>query len=174
MLRSFQAIDNVLIKIQQVIIVIAVLAMVLLIVWQVIARYLFYLPAPYAEELARLAIVWCIFFGASVSLRYEEHMQVDALYRHLPRPAQALVGALTYALIAVFTMVMIYYGCRYYNVVANDFSTSLGYDRNIFYLPTPVCGALMFIYCLGHITKCLKALTGRIPEAAPGNGEARP
>jgi TRAP-type C4-dicarboxylate transport system permease small subunit len=130
-----------------------VLAMVMLIVWQVIARYWLHISAPYAEEFARLAIVWCIFLGATVAVRYEEHMRVDVLCLHFPRPVRFVTQIIIYLMMITLAVVMIVYGIKFYRATANDFATTLGYGRNIFYLPTPVCGVLILLYSIGNCVK---------------------
>ena len=149
-------IDTALIRIQQAAIVICMLSMVLLIFWQVIARYCLKISVPYAEELARLSIVWCIFIGATLGVRFEEHMRVDVLFKHFPRVVQLGVQVLIYLMLAALTVVMLRWGVSFFQVTAGDNTTTLGFGRNIFYLPTPVCGALMLVYTLGNGVRFIK------------------
>jgi len=153
MKHAIETIDKILLKIQEYAIMFFVLVMVLLIVWQVIARYWLHVPTPYAEEFARLAIVWCIFLGATVAVRLDEHMKVDILYLRFPRPVRFVVQLFIYALMVILSVVMIVYGIQFFRATANDFATTFGYCRNVFYLPTPVCGALILLYSIGNCAK---------------------
>lgn len=154
-MKIIKKIDKFLIKVQNCAILFFVAAMVILTFWQVIARYFLMISTPYAEELARLAIVWCVFIGSSLGVRFNEHIQVDAVLRLLPKFGILIVRIIIYILIAAFSVVMIIYGVHHYQLTANDFTTSLGYPRNVFYLPVPICGTLMLIYsvaaCVGLI-----------------------
>ena len=153
MIKAIETIDKALLKIQEYAIMFFVLVMVLLIVWQVIARYWLYVPTPYAEEFARLAIVWCIFFGATVAVRLDEHMRVDVLYLRFPKPVRFVVQLFIYALMVILSVVMIIYGIEFFKATSNDFATTFGYCRNVFYLPTPVCGVLILVYSVGNCAK---------------------
>lgn len=83
-MKLLRSLDSALIKIQQFILMFSTVAMVGFIIWQVITRYFLKISAPYAEELARLAIVWCIFFGAAIGIRYDDHAKMDVLIKRLP------------------------------------------------------------------------------------------
>ena len=168
MLTIIKKIDAILIKAQYAAIIFCVSAMVLLIIWQVIARYVLFLSVPYAEELARLAIVWCIFMGATLGVRFEEHMRVEVLYNIFPKPVQFAVRLTIYVMMVILSLVLVRYGIRYYLVTADDYATTLGFGRNIFYLPTPVCGFLMLCYSLGngfkHVSDHLKTRSSQDQE----------
>jgi TRAP-type C4-dicarboxylate transport system permease small subunit len=45
------------------------------------------------------------------------------------------------------------YGVDFYLSTANDYSTSLGYARNMFYLPIPVSGVLMIFFLSINIVR---------------------
>jgi TRAP-type C4-dicarboxylate transport system permease small subunit len=54
--------------------------------YQVFTRYVMNDPAGWTEEIARYLLVAVVFIGASMSVRMNNHIQVDFLYRLLPRP----------------------------------------------------------------------------------------
>ena len=53
--------------------------------YQVFTRYFLAEPAGWTEEIARYLLVAVVFIGASISVRKNNHIQVDAFYRHMPR-----------------------------------------------------------------------------------------
>ena len=67
--KIFDKIDAVIAQILEWALIITAAGMILLTFWQVIARYALELSVPYAEELARLMIVWCIFIGGALANR---------------------------------------------------------------------------------------------------------
>jgi len=71
-MKIIHAIDKALVKIITAFLIIMVSAMVLFTVWQVLCRYVLLISVPYAEEFARLAIVWCIYIGAAL-LFHQSH-----------------------------------------------------------------------------------------------------
>jgi TRAP-type C4-dicarboxylate transport system permease small subunit len=122
------------------------LAMVLLIGWQVLCRYVLYISAGYAEELARLSIVWCIFIGAGVAVRLNDHMNVDVLLKRFPKYVQLLITVLIFSMIAVYSYVLLVYGIRHVRQTWGDTATSLGFSRGLFHLPASLIGGIMLVY----------------------------
>ncbi len=53
--------------------------------YQVFTRYFLAEPAGWTEEIARYLLVAVVFIGASISVRKNNHIQVDAFYRYMPR-----------------------------------------------------------------------------------------
>lgn len=53
--------------------------------YQVFTRYFLGDPAGWTEEIARYLLVATVFIGASMAVRRNNHIQVDAFYRWMPR-----------------------------------------------------------------------------------------
>ena len=78
--------------------------------YEVTARYLFVAPTKWAEELARLFLVWGTFLAAAHLLRRRQHIRISIVTDRLPetpRRAAALVSLLA---IAVLSAVCVWYG----------------------------------------------------------------
>ena len=171
-MRLIKKIDKVLIGFNATLLALAVAAMVLFTAWQVLCRYVLHISVPYAEEFARLAVVWCIYFGAALAVRFREHMNVVALVNILPRTVQLVLSVITNVMIVYLAYVMVRYGIQQVIFSAGDFTTSLGYHRNVFYLPAPIAGALIGIYTIANIIVDIRAFAndktvrpGQAPEA---------
>ena len=54
--------------------------------YQVFTRYVMEDPAGWTEEIARYFLVAIVFIGAAMSVRKNNHIQVDYFYRLVPRP----------------------------------------------------------------------------------------
>src|SRR5215510_15490301 len=50
----------------------------------VVARYVFLRPLPWAEETMQFLDVWMVMLGAAVITRRGEHLRMDALYHFVP------------------------------------------------------------------------------------------
>ena len=71
--------------------------------YQVFTRYFLGDPAGWTEEIARYFLVAVVFIGASMSVRKNNHIQVDVFYRFMPRLlARALSLAVDLIRIAFF------------------------------------------------------------------------
>lgn len=151
MVNIIKQVDKVLEKILQAALILLVVAMVGFTAWQVLCRYVLLISVAYAEELARLAIVWCIYLGAALGVRHHEHMNVTALIDKFPRWLRMILQVMAYLLIMLFGGVLFYFGFEHIGVMANDFTTSLGYPRYWFFVPNIVGGGLMFVYATANL-----------------------
>ena len=58
-------------------------ALFLVVLLQIISRYLMYRPFIWTEEMARSLYVWLVFFGSSVLIKNYEHITVDIILSRL-------------------------------------------------------------------------------------------
>lgn len=151
MLKVLKIIDRAIVKVCEVFLIFSIVAMVGFAFWQVIARFLLKLPTAYAEEFARLAIVWCILIGGALAVRKNEHIRVDSLTRILPKPVQFILELFSHVLVIVFAVYITMYSYRYVQLTSQDFTTSLGYCRNIFFVPGIIFGGITILYTFVNI-----------------------
>jgi TRAP-type C4-dicarboxylate transport system permease small subunit len=59
----------------------------IIVFYQVFTRYVMDDPAGWTEEIARYFLVAVVFIGAAMSVRKNNHIQVDYFYRLIPKPA---------------------------------------------------------------------------------------
>jgi TRAP-type C4-dicarboxylate transport system permease small subunit len=69
---------------------------------QVGFRYVLGQPLIWSEELAKLLLVWMVFLGAAAVTFDGRHLDVDVLFRLLPRGARRLVRGLNLAVASAF------------------------------------------------------------------------
>jgi len=67
-------------------------ALAFVVFYQVFTRYILGDPAGWTEEIARYLLVAVVFIGASMSVRKNNHIQVDVFYRFMPRPLQRVLA----------------------------------------------------------------------------------
>ena len=146
MVRALKFIDRTIVRITNSLLLFFLSAMVLLIAWQVLCRYVLYISVSYAEEFCRLAVVWCIFLGAAYAVRRNEHICVEALYNVLPGPVKSFCDALAYILLIILSVIMFRYGILHSIKVWPDRQTSLRYSMSFFVIPCTVAGVQIFVY----------------------------
>lgn len=151
MLSVLKKLDKIVVKICETILIISIVAMILLVFWQVICRFLIHMSVPYAEEFARLTIVWCILLGGALAVRTNDHIRVDSLVNALPKTVQFILWLVAYGLMLAFEVVVTRYGFDYTKVLMKDFTTSLGYSRSVFAIPGVVFGVIAGIYTIVNI-----------------------
>ena len=151
MLKILKKIDHALLLVSNVFLVFTIIAMVGFATWQVIARFVLKLPTSYAEEFARLAIVWCILIGGAMAVRKNEHIRVDSLIRILPKTIQFVLELISHVMSISLSGYITYYSNEYVKLTATDFTTSLGYCRNVFFIPGVVFGVITILYTCVNI-----------------------
>jgi TRAP-type C4-dicarboxylate transport system permease small subunit len=122
------------------------LVIVLITLWQVFSRYLLNSPLAWSDEVAQLLLVWAAFLGSAVGIKRNAHLRIDFAATILPVGAQRFVVLFVNALVLFVAVCMVLYGWEFYQKTGNDTSTSLGFSRNLFYLPIPISGVLMILF----------------------------
>ena len=162
--KIFDKIDAVIAQILEWALIITAAGMILLTFWQVIARYALELSVPYAEELARLMIVWCIFIGGALANRKSEHVRVEAFVNLMPKFLQNILMVLSHLLIIVFAYVLTVYGYQYVLRILPDHSTSLGYSREWFFVPNIVAGVITIFYSVVNLIRDIRGFFKKTSE----------
>lgn len=87
-------------------------AMFLVVVLQVIGRYVMRNPFIWTEELARFLYVWLIFFGSATLIKGYEHITIDFLPRKLSSQGQKIYKVVIDVLAFVFVLLMVLGGIK--------------------------------------------------------------
>ncbi len=82
--------------------VVLMVAMVTSVVWQVLSRYLFVVPAAWTEELARFLLIWIGMLGAAFAYRDGSHLGIDLLADKLNESARHRLHVIVHILCLLF------------------------------------------------------------------------
>ncbi len=128
-------------------------ALVLLVITNVAARYLFETGILWAEEMSRLLFVWVVFLGAYIALCRKGHMAIVMVIDRLPvhiRKATELGGlVLVFAFLSVVTFAGFRLAIATYGF--GRVTPILGISAAWAYLSVPVAGLLMMLETIGQI-----------------------
>jgi TRAP-type C4-dicarboxylate transport system permease small subunit len=163
-LKVFLLIDKGLVSVLKTLIVIFAAVMLILMLIQVIFRYFLFIPSPWSEDLARLALVWTTFLASALGVRNLEHPKIDILTKHFPAAVQFILEILIYLAITGFGFILLLFGSRFAWATRIDHYTSLQYPKNFFYWPGPVAGVLFIGYSCAHIVLMVRVFTGKKEE----------
>jgi len=135
---------------------IAVLCMVLilvLVVAQVVMRYVFNSPLTWSEELAVFVMIWLTFIGSLICMRDNEHIEVTILVDHMPRALQRIVMVFSRLASIFFLLVVVYYGFEL--VMENVGVTSVAnqISMGLVYTIIPLSSLGMVYYLIRAIVK---------------------
>lgn len=123
-----------------------ILSMTILIFINVILRYVFKNSWTWAEELGRYIMIWLTFIGASLCVRENIHVVMDAILNTIPAKIRKAMIVLIYLGSAIVSLYLGYLGWKYMYKVkeAGQFSTVMEFlPMWVVYLVMPIGGILM-------------------------------
>jgi TRAP-type C4-dicarboxylate transport system permease small subunit len=142
------------------------LAIALILFFNVVTRYFFGSSSVWIEEMSRYLMVWLTFIGASIMARRGGHIAVDILMRAI-RPA--LQRWLTFLIAAVGFVTMLYvawfgWGLTWSVYQSGQVAPTMPVPVAMLYLSIPVGGLLM---ARNFLRMAILALRGELADASP-------
>ena len=124
-------------------------------------RYLTVMSLPWAEEVARYSMVWIAYIGASLGIKRNAHLGVEAVLLLLPQGTRKYFDYLRYLIIILFNVLIAYYT---FQIIQSQISTeqvspSLRIPIWFAYGAVPVGAVLMAWRCIQMI--------GQVGKPAP-------
>ncbi len=125
-------------------------------------RYLTVMSLPWAEEVARYSMVWIAYVGASLGIKRNSHLGVEAVLLLLPKGSRIFFDYFRYAVIILFNVLIAYFT---FQIIQSQISTeqvspSLRIPMWFAYAAIPVGSVLMAWRCcqmMGHVGKPMNA-----------------
>lgn len=152
-----KAIKNILDKITAVSSIVVFIAMVLMVTYQVIARYFFASPSSVTEALTRYSFVWLIIISATYMFGQREHICISVVRDKLPVKAKEIVNILIEIVTIIFAgLVMIFGGFTISKMNLLQIDSILNIPTGIIYSIIPICGVIIVFYSIYNIMLELK------------------
>jgi len=143
--EMLQTFDRLLLAVNRWLVIALLAAMATMVFANVLLRFLTDHSILWVEEASRYAMVWLTFIGAGPVLRYGGHIGIDTLQQALPRAAAALRAAV-FALLALFSGVMVVVGIRYAMLTWAQTTPVMEIPVGAVYLAMPVGFALLLVH----------------------------
>lgn len=142
-----QKIDKVLSTGESILTGTLILASVIVLFVNVIARYFFSAASSWAEEAIRYVCIWITFVGGSQCAKAGTHVGIDLVVQILPASAKRIVAALGQFIAAIFTAICVYAGYLSTQLVVttNQKSPAMLMPMWIVYICVPLGCLLMSI-----------------------------
>lgn len=86
--------------------------------YEVVARYFFTKPTIWAAELSQMCLIWGTLLAMAKLLEQRQHIQVDAIVRHLPIRLATMLEAVVMAIVAFFSGTVCIFG---FNIFYDSF-----------------------------------------------------
>ena len=145
-------IDNLIGRIEAVMLAVGVLLMAANTIANVVGRFVFQESIFFSEELNRILIILITFAGISYAARQGRHIRMSAIYDQLPPPARKWLMVVIAALTAIFMFGLCWYAFGY-------LQTQMGRGRVLPALQIPVWWTLVWLPLGFFMTGAQYALT---------------
>jgi len=125
--------------------------MLIVIFYQVVARYVFNNPPTWSEELALLVMIWISLLGAGIGVRTGIHMKVEIFLNLFPKWFQKFLELVVLILIGYFGYMMMKYSYILSIRLPNKMPAT-GIPVWWMYLPAMICGILIIFSIFIRVT----------------------
>ncbi|CAM3793601.1 TRAP transporter small permease [Bordetella flabilis] len=122
--------------------------MALLVFLQFFTRYVLNDSFAWTEELATYALIGVVFIGAAMCVRTCRHIQVDLLYRYLPRAAGRVLSTAIDVLRTAFFAYVAWLVWQYIQLVGDEPMTTIEWNKAYVY----------WLALFGFVLMCLRSL----------------
>lgn len=126
-------------------------AMTLIVGWQVFLRYVLNWSNAWTELSSILIMSWFIFLGAAVGVRENYHLGFDVLLYVLPPGSKKVLRTLSDLVVIAFAVGMIWYGIVLMRLQWNEVMPGLGFSGSLRYLPLTAGGVLITLFSLERV-----------------------
>jgi TRAP-type C4-dicarboxylate transport system permease small subunit len=148
-MKALDAIKNVLNKILEILGTVTLGIMTILVVYQVITRYVFNAPSPFSEALSQYLFVWMIMFGSAYVYGSREHLTIDLLKDKFSPKLNMIVEVIANICLFAFNLlVCVYGGWKYTASQVNLIDPSLHISMAILYTSVPFTGVITLYYAV--------------------------
>ncbi len=127
---------------------IGLLAMTLIVGWQVFGRYVLNNSPSWSEPLSLYLMSWFIMLGAAVGVRESVHLGLDIVRYVMPPAIQKTMDLVSLGLIVLFGIGMAYYSTL---LAAGTWSATipvLGWPGGVDFIPMILGGAMISLFAL--------------------------
>jgi len=125
---------------------IGLVVMSVIVLWQVILRFILNWNNSWTELTAILIMSWFIFLGAAVGVRENYHLGFDVLLYVLPKGSKKILRTISDVMVAAFAIGMIYYGWQLMVLQWDERMPALGISGAYRYLPLAAGGVLTLLF----------------------------
>ncbi len=161
-LKVIHKVDAMISKAQQVFTAILLIAMTAVVLLQIILRYFFSFPTPWAEEIARILMIWIVLIGAAGMMIQGEHLCVDVFYRHFSVSVKKVIRVVYDVAILIFAGFVMWHSCRLLMnpVIYKSYTPIARLPLILYYLGLPISMGGIAIFEIGDIIEGVMDLRG--------------
>lgn len=126
-------------------------ALLAIVVYGVVLRYVFNDAPAYVEQLALLLVIAVAMFGASAGVRDAGHIGLDSVVKLLTPRLQTVCQLLAYLFVMAFALALLWGGVLMAQSNIDNTIPTLGVSSALRYLPVVIAGALIALFSVERI-----------------------
>lgn len=130
------------------------IAMMVVIFSQVVARYVFHHSLTWSEEVGRYIFVWISFLGLAAAFKAGAHVSLDLLVRYLKGVSRKSLELVNGALIVVLSSAILISGIKLFFLGMRQKSPALKLPMHWVYIVVPVSGLILLYFALRALWNC--------------------
>ena len=134
----------------------ALVAMTLMFAWLVFGRYVLNDTPTWVEQVSHLLLMVIAFLGAAVGVRQHTHLAVVLFRSAVPAHIRTVFVFITDVLMASFGGLMFWFGLELTQFKWNTLIPLIQLPEGLRSLPLTICGALVFLFSMGHLIRLLR------------------
>lgn len=150
-MKCIRQINLILYKMISILVLFFGICLVFTMFWQVISRYLLYIPSPWTIELSQYLFAWFALLGAAKTFRDKEHFKVEIIFNIIPKKIRKLLDILFSIILSAVFVILAFYGTNLSFSMAYRYSPILNISRFWLYVSVPISALIMFIFQLSDI-----------------------
>lgn len=150
-LRRMDSTFNLIAKICTIIAGTALVVMTVIFAWLVFGRYVLNNTPTWVEQISLLLVMVISFLGAAVGVHQHTHLSVALFRDAAPTRLRAIFVVTSDLLMAGFGGIMFWYGIELTKFKWNTMIPLIQLSEGLRSLPLTICGALLFLFSIGHL-----------------------
>lgn len=143
-------------------------AMTLVMIYQVVLRYVFNNANIWAEELIKFMFIWSVMLGGCIAVRKNSHLRIEVFIDMLSPAKKAWIQIVTYSLVMAFLAVLLVLGLVLVSNTTVNRSAGLGVPMAIPYFSVPLGAFLMMLACVEFMLKNVEGARQRGASLSSG------
>ena len=154
-LKGMDTVFDLLTRVCQLIAGIALVSMTIMFAWLVYGRYVLNDTPTWVEQVSHLLLMVIAFLGAAAGVRQDTHLSVVLFRTAVPSSVRTVFVFVTDVLMASFGGFMFWYGLELTKFKWTTLIPLIQVPEGFRSLPLTICGALVFIFSIGHLIRLL-------------------
>jgi len=132
---------------------VALVVMTAIFAWLVFGRYVLNDTPTWVEQVSLLLVMVIAFLGAAAGVKEHTHLSVVIFRNIVPSAIRTVFVVISDLLMATFGGMMFWYGLELTKFKWGTLIPLIQWSEGLRSLPLTICGALLFLFSVGHLIR---------------------